>query len=40
VDASYNFMNETGPEATPVVERTIEPLGRNRENEKPVPPPD
>ena len=32
-------MNDTGPLATPVVERTIEPFGRRRENEKPVPPP-
>ena len=39
VDASYNFMKEIGPLATPVVERTIEPFGRRRENEKPVPPP-
>jgi hypothetical protein len=33
-------MNDTGPLATPVVDRTIEPFGRRRENEKPVPPPD
>jgi hypothetical protein len=39
VDASYSFMNETGPLATPVVDRTIEPCGRRRENENPVPPP-
>ena len=39
VDASYSFMNDTGPDATPVVERTIEPLPRRREKEKPVPPP-
>ncbi len=39
VDASYSFMNDTGPDATPVVLRTIEPLGRRLENEKPVPPP-
>jgi hypothetical protein len=32
-------MNETGPLATPVVDRTIEPRDRRRENEKPVPPP-
>jgi hypothetical protein len=32
-------MKDTGPLATPVVERTIEPFGRNRENENPVPPP-
>ena len=33
-------MNETGPEATPPVERTTSPEGRKREKEKPVPPPD
>ena len=38
--ASYSSMNETGPDATPVVLRTILPLARNREKEKPVPPPD
>ena len=32
-------MKLTGPLATPVVERTIEPFGRRREKEKPVPPP-
>jgi hypothetical protein len=32
-------MKEMGPLATPVVDRTIEPLGRRREKEKPVPPP-
>jgi hypothetical protein len=37
--ASYSFMKLTGPLATPVVERTIEPCPRKRENEKPVPPP-
>ena len=40
VDASNSFMNETGPEATPMVERTMSPLGRSREKLKPVPPPD
>ena len=40
VEASYSFMKETGPEATPIVERTTSFLGRSRENEKPVPPPD
>src|SRR5437773_4572834 len=40
VDASYSFMNDTGPEATPMVERTTSFLGRRRENENPVPPPD
>ena len=39
VEASYSFMNEIGPLATPVVERTIDPFARRRENEKPVPPP-
>ena len=34
------FMKEMGPEATPPVELTVEPLGRSREKEKPVPPPD
>jgi hypothetical protein len=33
-------MKLTGPLATPVVERTIDPLGRRRLNENPVPPPD
>ena len=33
-------MKETGPEATPPVVRTVLPLARRRENEKPVPPPD
>ena len=37
--ASYSFMNDTGPLATPVVERTIEPFGRSFEKPKPVPPP-
>ena len=40
VEASYSFMNETGPDATPIVERTTSFLGRNLENENPVPPPD
>ena len=31
---------ETGPEATPPVEPTRLSLGRRREKEKPVPPPD
>ena len=39
VEASYSFMKLTGPLATPVVLRTIEPLGRRREKLKPVPPP-
>jgi hypothetical protein len=33
-------MNDTGPLATPIVDRTMSFLGRSRENEKPVPPPD
>ncbi len=33
-------MKETGPEATPIVERTMSFLGRSREKENPVPPPD
>ncbi len=40
VEASYSFMNDTGPDATPMVERTTSFLGRSREKEKPVPPPD
>src|SRR6266540_3067954 len=40
VEASYSFMNDTGPEATPIVDRTTSFLGRRRENEKPVPLPD
>ena len=40
VEASYSRMKETGPDATPIVERTVSPSGRSRENEKPVPPPD
>ena len=34
------FMKDTGPEATPPVVPTMEFLGRRREKEKPVPPPD
>jgi len=33
-------MKDTGPEATPIVDFTMSPLGLNLENEKPVPPPD
>ena len=40
VDASNRVMKETGPEATPMVERTMSFLGRSREKLKPVPPPD
>jgi hypothetical protein len=32
-------MKEIGPLATPVVDRTIDPFARRRENENPVPPP-
>ena len=39
VDWLYTFMNDTGPDATPPVLRTTSSLGRNRENENPVPPP-
>ena len=37
---SKTRMNETGPLATPIVERTRSFEGRRRENEKPVPPSD
>ena len=40
VAALKTFMKEMGPEATPPVEFTVEPLARRREKEKPVPPPD
>ena len=40
VAALNTFIKETGPEATPPVELTVEPLGRSREKAKPVPPPD
>ena len=33
-------MKDTGPDATPMVDRTVSPSGRSREKEKPVPPPD
>ena len=39
VAALKTFIKEMGPEATPPVELTVEPLGRRREKEKPVPPP-
>ncbi len=32
-------MKETGPDATPPVERTTSPAGRREEKSKPVPPP-
>jgi len=37
--ASYSFMKEIGPLATPVVERTIDPSARSFEKPNPVPPP-
>ena len=40
VAASKTRRNETGPDATPIVERTRSPFGRRREKAKPVPPPD
>ena len=40
VEASKRLMKETGPEATPIVERTMSFLGRRREKLNPVPPPD
>lgn len=40
VEASNRLMNETGPDATPMVDRTMSFLGRRREKLKPVPPPD
>ena len=33
-------MKDTGPDATPMVERTMSFLGRSCEKLKPVPPPD
>lgn len=39
VAALKTRMNETGPDARPPVVVTKSPLGRRRENEKPVPPP-
>ena len=39
VAALNTFIKEMGPLATPPVELTVEPLGRRRENENPVPPP-
>ena len=40
VEESYSDMKETGPDATPMVERTTSFLGRILEKLKPVPPPD
>ena len=39
VAASKIRMKETGPEAVPLEVLTMEPLGRSRLKEKPVPPP-
>ncbi len=39
VAASNTFMKDSGPEETPLVERTTSLAGRTREKEKPVPPP-
>jgi len=40
LEKRYLKKDETGPEATPVVDRTKSPFGRSREKENPVPPPD
>ena len=40
VAASNTLRNDTGPEATPIVDCTRSPSGRRREKAKPVPPPD
>ena len=40
VAALNTSINETGPEETPIVERTTLFFGLNLEKEKPVPPPD
>ena len=39
VEASNRLMKETGPEATPMVLRTMSFFGRSREKLNPVPPP-
>jgi hypothetical protein len=39
VAQSKILMKETGPEASPPVERTRSAFGRSLEKEKPVPPP-
>ncbi len=39
VAALNTFIKLTGPEATPPVDLTLDPLGLNLEKEKPVPPP-
>src|SRR5439155_19454220 len=38
VAASYTFMKETGPLATPIFEPTKSFFGRRRQHEQPVPP--
>lgn len=40
VAASKTFMNDIGPDETPVVEETMSSDGRSLANENPVPPPD
>jgi len=40
VDASNSDIKDTGPDATPIVERTMSFRGRSFEKLKPVPPPD
>ena len=40
VAALNTSINETGPDETPIVERTTLFLGLNFEKENPVPPPD
>ena len=40
VAALNTSINETGPDETPIVERTTLFFGLNLEKEKPVPPPD
>jgi len=40
VAESNTFMNEMGPEETPLVDCTMSFFGRIREKENPVPPPD
>ena len=38
--ADLHRLTDTGPDATPMVERTTEFAGRRREKPNPVPPPD
>ena len=40
VSLSKSFMKEMAPLATPLVFLTTSPLGRTRQKENPVPPPD